>query len=111
MVGDSLSLVVVMSAAVNSLGSVALTSSCTSSVRTMHACGSTIYAWDDQDASLICGFHSLLAECVLPPHAHPSVQEEAAKEVYWKTYFDKSTTEARNGGAHAHYLALLLKVC
>ncbi|KXZ45605.1 hypothetical protein GPECTOR_53g98 [Gonium pectorale] len=34
--------------------------------------------------------------------------EEAAKEVYWKTYFDKSTTEGRNGGAHMQYLVNFL---
>ncbi|GLC45693.1 hypothetical protein PLESTB_001316100 [Pleodorina starrii] len=30
---------------------------------------------------------------------------EAAKETYWKTYFDKETTTGRNGGAHIQYLA------
>ncbi|GFR46113.1 hypothetical protein Agub_g7601 [Astrephomene gubernaculifera] len=34
--------------------------------------------------------------------------EEAAKETYWKTYFDRSSTEGRNGGAHFQYLANFL---
>eukprot|EP00198_Chlamydomonas_reinhardtii_P011790 XP_001701127.1 flagellar associated protein [Chlamydomonas reinhardtii] len=34
--------------------------------------------------------------------------EEAAKDLYWKTYFDKTTSEGRNGGAHMVYLANFL---
>ncbi|KAG2484597.1 hypothetical protein HYH03_016638 [Edaphochlamys debaryana] len=35
--------------------------------------------------------------------------EEAAKKKYWELYFDKNTSEGRNGGAHVTYLLNFLK--